>query len=126
VSGINNAPGNADRPDWVSPVEYLGGIGPGQKYFSTSSFRTPAQNTLGNAGRNILEGPGIANLDAALHREFRIREGMSLELRVESFNFTNTPHYSNPNGNQQSPQFGEINGAQQDQRQYQFGLALRF
>ena len=71
-------------------------------------------------------GPGIVSLDAALHREFRVREGMSLALRVESFNFSNTSHYSNPNGNRQSPQFGEINGAEQDQRRYQIGLTLRF
>ncbi len=126
VAGILNAPGNSDRPNFVSPVKYLGGAGPGQKFFDPASFTIPAQNTLGNAGRNIIVGPGVVNLDAALHREFRVREGMSLALRVESFNFSNTPHYSNPNTNRNSPQFGEINGAEQDQRQYQIGLTLRF
>ncbi len=126
VSGIVNAPGNADRPNWVAPVKYLGNAGPGQKFFDVSAFATPAQNTLGNAGRNILQGPGIVNVDAALHRNFQIKEGMQLALRVESFNFANTPHYNNPNGNQQSPQFAEINGAEQDQRQFQLGLTLRF
>lgn len=126
VSGVVNAPGNADRPNWIAPIRYLGGAGPGQKFFDPSSFATPAQNTLGNAGRNIIQGPGIVNLDAALHREFRVSEGKTLTLRVESFNFSNTPHYSNPNGNAQSPQFGEINGAEQDQRQYQLGLTFRF
>lgn len=126
VSGIVNAPGNADRPNMVGAVQYLGGIGPGQQYIGRDAFAIPPQNTLGNAGRNILHGPGIVNLDAALHREFRIREGMQLALRVESFNFSNTPHYNNPNGNFQSPQFGQINGAAQDQRQYQIGLTLRF
>ncbi|MCC6536187.1 MAG: TonB-dependent receptor, partial [Bryobacterales bacterium] len=126
VSGVNNAPGNADRPNWIAPIRYLGGAGPGQKFFDPASFATPAQNTLGNAGRNIIQGPGIVNLDAALHREFRVSEGKTLTLRVESFNFSNTPHYSNPNGNAQSPQFGEINGAEQDQRQYQIGLTFRF
>ncbi len=126
VSGIVNAPGNADRPNWIAPIEYLGNTGPGQKFFNTSAFVTPAQNTLGNAGRNIIQGPGIFNWDAALHRQFRITERVNLALRVESFNFTNTPHYNNPNGNAQSPQFGEINGAEQDQRQYQIGLTLRF
>jgi hypothetical protein len=126
VSGVVNAPGNADRPNWVSPIQYLGNKGPGQKYFDVSSFAVPAQNTLGNAGRNIIQGPGMVNLDGALHREFRLSEGMNLALRVESFNLSNTPHYNNPNGNAQSPQFGEINGAEQDQRQFQIGLTLRF
>jgi hypothetical protein len=126
VSGVVNAPGNADRPNWIAPVRYLGGAGPGQQFFARESFAIPPQNTLGNTGRNIMHGPGIVNLDAALHREFAIKEGMQLALRVESFNFSNTPHYNNPNGNLQSPQFGQINGAQADQRQYQIGLTLRF
>lgn len=126
VSGVVNAPGNADRPNWVAPIRILGGTGPGQKYFDPASFAIPAQNTLGNAGRNILQGPGLGNFDAALHRNFQVRERMQLALRIEAFNSTNTAHYLNPNGNAQSPQFGEINGAEQDQRQFQIGLTLRF
>ncbi|HZO54039.1 MAG TPA: carboxypeptidase regulatory-like domain-containing protein, partial [Bryobacteraceae bacterium] len=114
------------RPNWVAPIQYIGDAGPGQQFFAKEAFATPAQNTLGNAGRNIIEGPGIVNFDVALHREFRIKEGMNLALRVESFNFSNTPHYMNPNGNFQSPQFGQISAAEQDQRQYQIGLTLRF
>jgi hypothetical protein len=126
VASTLNAPGNATRPNWVSPVQYLGGAGPGEKFISPSSFTTPLQNTLGTAGRNIIQGPGIVNLDAALHRQFRIRERLELALRVESFNFSNTPHYNNPNLNINSAQFGEISGAIQDQRQFQIGLTLRF
>ncbi len=126
VAGVVNAPGNADRPNFVSPIRYLNNRGPGQKFFDPASFAIPAQNTLGNAGRNIIRGPAFNNFDAALHRDIRIRERMSATLRIESFNFTNTPHYNNPNANAQSPQFGEINGAEQDQRQFQIGLTLRF
>ncbi|MFN7922581.1 MAG: TonB-dependent receptor [Bryobacteraceae bacterium] len=126
VSGIINAPGNADRPNFVSPVVYLGNAGPGQKFFDPASFTIPAQNTMGNAGRNIIVGPGVVNLDAAIHRNFRLREGMSLALRAESFNFSNTPHFSAPNTNRNSNQFAEINSADQDQRQFQIGLTLRF
>jgi hypothetical protein len=126
VASTLNAPGNTTRPNWLMPIRYIGGAGPGEKFFDPASFAIPAQNTLGNAGRNIIQGPGVVNLDAALHREFPIREGMQLALRVESFNFSNTPHYNNPNFNINSPQFGEINSAMQDQRQYQIGLTLRF
>ncbi|MEZ5355379.1 MAG: TonB-dependent receptor [Bryobacteraceae bacterium] len=126
AGSLLNAPGNSQRPNWIREVSYLGGTGPGQKFFSTSSFANPAQNTLGNAGRNILEGPGIVNLDASLFRNIAVREGIQLTLRIESFNLSNTPHFNNPNGNFASPQFGEINGAAADQRQFQFGLTLRF
>ncbi|MFN3324000.1 MAG: hypothetical protein ACK5AZ_10935 [Bryobacteraceae bacterium] len=68
----------------------------------------------------------MVNFDVALHRDFRLSEGKTLTLRAESFNFTNTPLYNNPNSNVQSPQFGEINGAEETQRQFQIGLTLRF
>jgi hypothetical protein len=126
TASLLNAPGNSARPDWVKPVVYLGNAGPGQKFFDLTAFAIPAQNTLGNAGRNILQGPGLVNVDASLFRNFRIREGIELALRLESFNFSNTPHFDNPSGNVNSPQFGEINSAAQDQRQFQIGLTLRF
>jgi len=126
AASLLNAPGNSTRPNWVAPAHYTGLVGPGRKFFDPSAFAIPLQNTLGNAGRNILVGPGIVNLDASLFRDFTIREGMELTLRVESFNFTNTPHFNNPSGNINSPQFAEVNGAEQDQRQFQFGLTLRF
>jgi len=121
-----NAPGNASRPDTLGPVKYLGNIGPGEKFFDVTTFVAPRQNTLGSAGRNILQGPGIVNLDASLHRDFRVREGMELTLRVESFNFSNTPHFSNPSGDLSSRQFGEVTGAADEARQFQIGLTLRF
>jgi hypothetical protein len=126
VASTLNAPGNATRPNWLTPVRYLGAAGPGEKFIDTSSFAIPAQNTLGNAGRDIIQGPGLVDLTAALHRQVRLREGMELAFRIESFNCTNTPHYNNPNLNLNSAQFGEINSAMQDQRQYQIGLTLRF
>lgn len=126
AGSLLNAPGNAQRPNWIAPVKYSGKVGPGQKFFEPSAFAIPAQNTLGNAGRNILVGPGLVNLDASLFRNFHVREGWELTLRVESFNFSNTPHFANPNGNINSPQFGEVNGAEQDQRQFQIGLTLHF
>ncbi len=126
AGSLLNAPGNAQRPNLVGPVKYPGKVGTGQKFFDPSAFAIPAQNTLGNAGRNILVGPGLVNLDASLFRNFRVKERWELTLRIESFNFSNTPHFDNPSGNINSPQFGEVNSAQQDQRQYQIGLTVRF
>ncbi|MEP7362157.1 MAG: TonB-dependent receptor [Acidobacteriota bacterium] len=126
AASLLNAPGNSSRPNWIAPVSYTGLAGPGQKFFNVNSFENPAQNTLGNAGRNILVGPGIVNIDGSLFRDFRVKEGWTLTLRAESFNVSNTPHFNNPNGGINSPQFGEINGAAGDQRQLQFGLTMRF
>lgn len=47
----------------------------------------------GNSGRNILDGPGLISADLALAKNFRVREGHNLQLRVESFNFLNRTNF---------------------------------
>src|SRR5438046_4910673 len=94
------APGNTQTPDLVAPVQILHGIGPGNPWFSTSSFAAPAAATFGNVGRNYLSGPGFFNLDAALSKAIRFTERYSLDLRLEAFGATNTPQFffNNTNG----------------------------
>ena len=125
-----DAPENSQRADVVGTPSNTGQIaGPNgtATYFTTEAFAIPAQDTLGNAGRNIMEGPGLVNLDFSIFRRFPLpREGMDLTLRVESFNFSNTPHFNNPQGNVNNSRFGRVTSAQEDQRQFQFGLTLRF
>lgn len=53
----------------------------------------------GNAGPNIIRGPGINNLDLGLHKNFRFNEKRSLQLRVEAFNALNHPNFIGPSGN---------------------------
>jgi hypothetical protein len=125
-TALINAPGNASRPNLVGPVVYPRQYGPGRKFFSPSAFVNPAQNTLGNAGRGVIRGPGVRELNASLFRDFSVREGTVLTLRFESFNVSNTPYYNNPNVSFTSAQFGEINTAQATQRQVQLGVTLRF
>ena len=48
---------------------------------------------LGSAGRNILDGPGLFTANVALSRNFQVREGMRLQLRIESFNFLNRTNF---------------------------------
>jgi hypothetical protein len=87
------APGNTQTPDLVSPVKILHGVGPGNPWFSTSSFAAPAAATFGNVGRNYLSGPGFFNLDAALSKSVRFTERYNLDLRLEAFGVTNTPQF---------------------------------
>ena len=49
-----------------------------------------------------------------------------MDFRVDSFNFTNTPHFNNPNSNMSGGRFLVITSAMQDQRQFRFGLRLEF
>ena len=52
---------------------------------------------LGNSGFNNLRGPGLFNWDFGVFRDFPIKERMHIQFRLESFNFTNHPHYDWPN-----------------------------
>jgi Carboxypeptidase regulatory-like domain/TonB dependent receptor len=45
--------------------------------------------TFGNAGRNIVRGPGLQNWDFSIFKIFPIREQMRLEFRTEFFNIWN-------------------------------------
>ncbi len=132
AAGTLNAPGNGQRANVVGTPRRIGDIaGPAGDglWFTTDAFAIPAQNTLGNAGWNILSGPGFVNLDASIFRRFALPvlgEQGDLTLRIESFNATNTPHFNNPVNNVNDINFGRVRSAQDDPRQYQFALTVRF
>ncbi len=120
-----NAPGNNQRANVNGTPSVLGNVGPGVKWFDTSVFSFPAANTFGNAARNTLSGPGYVNLDLSLIKRFQFTERWRMELRAETFNFTNTPHFNNPSSALDSTQFGEVRSAF-GERQVQLGLKLIF
>jgi len=96
-----------------------------QEWFNTAAFAPNAKYTFGNAGRNILRGPGLVNLDIAAHKSFQITERISAQLRLESFNATNTPALGNPNTVVGNPLFGQITSAGAA-RDNQIGLKILF
>jgi hypothetical protein len=93
-----HCPGNGNFADAVAPVTILGGVGPGQPWFTTSSFAVPGPNRFGDAGRNTVRGPHLSNYDFSLFRIFPVGERLKLEFRGEFYNLSNTPHFANPNG----------------------------
>lgn len=95
-----NLPGSSQQADLVKPnVQKLGGIGKGQAYYDWSAFAPVTQARFGTAGFNILRGPASFNSDLGLFRKFKFTERVSMELRAEAFNFTNTPKFNNPSNN---------------------------
>jgi hypothetical protein len=123
-----NCPGNGQFADAIAPVTYLGGVGPGQPWFSTSSFALPGPNRFGSAGRNTIRGPRLTNYDVSVFRVFPFSERFRLEYRVEFYNLTNTPHFSNPSGSASSATFGIISSTLSGygNRQVQMALRLKF
>jgi hypothetical protein len=99
------------------------------QWFNTSCFTTPAAFTYGNAGRDIVTGPGLDDFDATLQKQFPIRESMQLQFRLDVFDFFNHPNFNAPVGAGRtfstSSSFGQITSAN-DPRDLQFSLRLTF
>jgi hypothetical protein len=90
--------GTPNRPDVVAGQPIL--LPPGQRsterWINPAAFRDPAPFTFGNAGRNIIPGPGNSIFDLALHRRILFGERQALTLRAESFNLFNHPNIGIP------------------------------
>jgi len=95
-----NAPENDQRADQVkSDPEILGGIGRTSPYFDPLAFAPVTEARFGTAPFNVLHGPGVASWDLGVFRRFALPRQMNLEFRMEAFNVTNRPRFSNPGGN---------------------------
>jgi hypothetical protein len=69
-----------------------------QRYFDTSAFVAPPAFTYGNSGLNILRGPGLSQVDFAVHKNVELwSERSRLQLRVEGFNIMNNANFRLPN-----------------------------
>jgi hypothetical protein len=138
TSASINAGGQGATANQVNPVvKILGGHDANSPYFDGTAFANPATGVLGSTGRNILTGPGLFNLDQNISRIFSFKEGkVTLQLRGEGFNITNTPTFANPNttccwltksdGTTNYNNFAVITSTTSTQRQLQVGGYLRF
>jgi hypothetical protein len=114
------------------------------EWFNTSCFAVPAQFTYGNAGRDIVTGPGLDDFDFTLQKQFPIRERANLQFRLDIFDFFNHPNFNGPIGAGRTfstittpgmggnppttttpASFGQITSAN-DPRDMQFSLRLAF
>jgi hypothetical protein len=133
-SATLSAPDQTQTADQVkSSVAKLGGIGPNQPYYDPTAFAPVTGVRFGNSGRNALFGPGLVNVDASLFRNFRFKERLNFQLRAESYNLTNTPHFSNPSANVSSGGFMTItsalsraNNVEGGERQFRFALRISY
>ena len=105
--------------------------GPAQ-YFNPNAFIQPLANTYGNAPRNFLQGPGIAETDFSVAKKFLFTERVNLQFRAEFFNIFNRVNFNNPNPVVftsattvlPSATAGVITSTSTTSRQIQFGLKL--
>jgi hypothetical protein len=98
-------------------------------WFDKTAFVAPTPFNYGNAGRNILIGPGGTNLDASIFKSFPLRfigEGGQVQFRAETFNVLNHPQFAQPNARVDIAQGATITGLATEMRQIQFALKILF
>jgi len=94
ISNPNAGPHTPNQ--WVKPADFL-----------RLNPNTQA-GQFGNEGRNVVRGPGIADLDLSLFKNFYIGESVRIQFRAESFNVVNHPNFYLPENDIASPEFGQI------------------
>jgi hypothetical protein len=78
-----------------------------QEWFNVSAFTRPA-GPFGDAGRNIIIGPGTISFDMALSRTIQIKEMQSLDLRISATNVFNHANLTSIDTTLGSPTFGQV------------------
>jgi TonB dependent receptor len=80
------------------------------RWFNTEAFSafSPSPQAFGNAGVGIMRGPGVANFDFTLAKNFSLNERRYFQFRTELFNAFNHPNFGPPNIARDSSGFGQI------------------
>ncbi len=120
------ATGAAARPNRLRDGALPADQRSASRWFDTTAFVAPSCPCFGNSGRNILRGPGFANVDFSLVREFRFNERWRLQLRSEAFNLFNHPNLGTPASNIGAAGVGIIGAVVNSERQIQMALKLYF
>lgn len=95
------------------------------RWFETGAFVIPARGNFGNAGRNIIDGPGSQSVNVSLIKNTRFGERTTVQVRAEVFNLLNHTNFGLPDNYVGSPTFGQILSADTPRR-LQLGLKLLF
>jgi len=94
-------------------------------WFNTAAFAPAAPGHFGNAGRNILTGPGLGDFDWSIEINTRFTEHLNMQFRTEFFNLFNRASFNLPDNFLGDSTFGQILSAQ-DARRVQFGVKFLF
>jgi hypothetical protein len=122
-----NAQGNNCRPNWIASGELSGGSRSILEWFNTAAFVIPSPQAYGNAGRNILFGPGAQNIDFGLSRSlpWGSIETRRVQIRAALFNALNHTNFGLPVNSIDSPGFGSITSTAAA-REIQLGVRVEF
>jgi outer membrane receptor protein involved in Fe transport len=81
---------------------------------------------FGNAGRNILRGPGWVTFDMSVQRRLNLTNRVNATLRLDAFNVFNRANFGLPDTNIASATAGVISTLAGDPRVMQLSVRLGF
>ena len=96
-----------------------------QKWFNPAAFQVTPQDTLGNAPRAALYGPGQNVWDISLMRDVPLGEHATFTFRADAHNAFNHPQFDGLNTTITNPAFGSVTSAE-DPRELLLIGRLRF
>ena len=112
VTGVPISLANPTTAEWFNTAAFCspdsrGGLTPA----STTACANPNGSSFGDAGRNIIEGPGQVSLDMSLSKTITIKESRALELRIQAANVFNHVQFTGINTVVNSLTFGQVTSA---------------
>jgi outer membrane receptor protein involved in Fe transport len=136
VSGVYTA--RTGRPFTVTQGSLEGagwvpnkiGEGEGEKevdsWFDVSAFERVPAGRFGNAGRNILRGPGWMTFDLSVQRRVAFTGSLAATIRWDVFNAFNRANFGNPNADITAANRATIATLAGDPRIMQFSVRFEF
>jgi len=128
----NTASSGTYRPDLVHAASDNCGRGHLVGCIDASAFTVqdlypiaPNNFAYGNAGRNLLHGPGAQTVNFSLFKNFPIKERLRFQFRFETFALLNHANFGNPGSTLGTGPFGSITSATGN-RNIQFAAKLMF
>jgi len=139
VSGIYSS--RSGRP--VTIFQFTNNVGPGaeglpnligdpkgpqtvEQWYNKAAFELVPSGTFGNAGRNILRGPGWVTFDMSVQRRIAFTDRVNATLRWDVFNLFDRANLGLPDRNITSANAGVISTLAGDPRVMQLSVRLGF
>ncbi len=108
---VTGAPITLSSPsaaEWFNTAAFCS---PSTSAGTTNTCVNPNGTSFGDAGRNIIEGPGQFVMDMSLSKTITVKESRALELRIQAANIFNFIDYTSINTVVNSLQFGQVTAA---------------
>ncbi|MFN2444564.1 MAG: TonB-dependent receptor domain-containing protein [Vicinamibacterales bacterium] len=114
AEGLPNLVGDPEGPQTV------------EEWFNKAAFQVVPSGTFGNAGRNILRGPGWVTMDLSLQRRIDLTERVNATLRWDIFNVFDRANLGLPERNISAATAGVISTLAGDPRVMQLSVRVAF